>query len=100
VLERNGFTCQSCGAVAGEPHPYDSSQRTRLQIGHIIDKSKGGTDAPSNLRAVCSVCNGGLQNITPIRPDLLHLLVQVRRARTEDQRAVLDWLQKKFGKSG
>jgi len=23
VLDRNGFTCQMCGAVAGEPHPYD-----------------------------------------------------------------------------
>ena len=23
VLDRNGFTCQMCGAVAGEEHPYD-----------------------------------------------------------------------------
>lgn len=23
VLDRNGFTCQMCGAVAGETHPYD-----------------------------------------------------------------------------
>jgi len=23
VLDRNGFTCQMCGAVAGEPHPYE-----------------------------------------------------------------------------
>jgi hypothetical protein len=22
VLDRNGFTCQMCGAVAGETHPY------------------------------------------------------------------------------
>ena len=46
VLDRNGFTCQMCGAVAGEPHPYDPSRTTRLHIGHIIDKSMGGTDAP------------------------------------------------------
>lgn len=41
VLDRNGFTCQMCGAVAGEPHPYDPMRRTRLHIGHIIDKSMG-----------------------------------------------------------
>ena len=44
VLDRNGFTCQCCGAVAGEPHPYDPARRTRLQIGHIVDKSMGGSD--------------------------------------------------------
>lgn len=41
VLDRNGFTCQMCGAVAGEPHPYDPTRKTRLHIGHIIDKSLG-----------------------------------------------------------
>ena len=96
VLDRNGFTCQMCGAVAGEVHPYDRSRKTRLHIGHIIDKSKGGTDDPSNLRAICSVCNEGAQNATIIRPDLKHLLIQVRRATTQDQLEVLDWLVKKF----
>ncbi len=52
VLDRNGFTCQMCGAVAGEPHPYDLTRKTRLHIGHIIDKSMGGSDEPSNLRAI------------------------------------------------
>lgn len=96
VLDRNGFTCQMCGAVAGEPHPYDSSRKTRLQIGHIIDKSKGGTDDPSNLRALCSVCNEGAQNITLQRPDLTQLLVQLRRAPAEHQVKALEWLTTKF----
>ncbi len=96
VLDRNGFTCQMCGAVAGEPHPYDSSRKTRLQIGHIIDKSKGGTDDPSNLRALCSVCNEGAQNITLQRPDLTQLLVQLRRAPSEHQVRALEWLIAKF----
>ena len=39
VLDRNGFTCQMCGATAGEPHPYDCGRKTRLHIGHIVDKS-------------------------------------------------------------
>lgn len=42
VLDRNGFTCQMCGAVAGELHPYDPTRKTRLHIGHVIDKSMGG----------------------------------------------------------
>jgi len=96
VLDRNGFTCQMCGAAAGEAHPYDSSRKTRLHIGHIIDKSKGGTDDPSNLRALCSVCNEGAQNITLMRPDLKQLIIQIRRAGSDDQLEVLAWLVKKF----
>jgi hypothetical protein len=96
VLDRNGSTCQMCGAAAGEAHPYDPSRKTRLHIGHIIDKSKGGTDDPSNLKALCSVCNEGAQNITSMRPDLKQLFIQVRRARSEDQLEVLAWLVKKF----
>ena len=98
ILDRNGYTCQMCGAVAGETHPYDPSRKTRLHIGHIIDKSKGGSDDPSNLRAICSVCNEGAQNITLIRPDLKHLLTQVRRATSQDQIEVLRWLILKFPK--
>lgn len=96
VLDRNGFTCQMCGAVAGEPHPYDPSRRTRLQIGHVVDKSMGGTDDYSNLRAQCSVCNEGARNLTPDRPSLQKLLIQVRRATGADQLEILGWLMRKF----
>jgi len=96
VLDRNGFTCQMCGAVAGEPHPYDPMKKTRLHIGHIIDKSMGGTDDPPNLRAICSVCNEGASNITLTRPDLQKLLIQVRRATNGDQLELLKWLLQKF----
>jgi hypothetical protein len=98
VLDRNGFTCQMCGAVAGEPHPYDPSRKTRLHLGHIIDKSTGGTDDPANLRAICSVCNEGASNVTLTRPDLQKLLIQIRRATSQDQLEVLQWLLKKFPK--
>ena len=33
VLDRNGFTCQQCGAVAGETHPYDR----RAKLGYTLD---------------------------------------------------------------
>lgn len=96
VLERDGYTCQTCGAEAGQPHPYDPSRITRLHLGHILDKSKGGTDDPDNLKAQCSICNEGLANITPIRPDEAELLARIRRARTSDQKTVLRWLADKF----
>lgn len=96
VLDRNGFTCQMCGAGAGEPHPFDPSRKTRLHIGHIIDKSMGGTDDPSNLRAVCSVCNEGASNITPDRPSTIKLKAQIRKARGDDQLELLKFLVEKF----
>ena len=96
VLDRNGFTCQMCGAVAGEPHPYDPARKARLHIGHIIDKSQGGTDDASNLRALCSVCNEGASNLTLERPSAQKLLIQARRARGSDQLELLKWLVQKF----
>lgn len=96
VLDRNGFTCQMCGAGAGEPHPHDPSRKTRLHLGHVIDKSMGGTDDPSNLRAVCSICNEGASNITPDRPSALKLKAQIRKARGEDQLDVLNFLLRKY----
>ena len=98
VLERNGYTCQMCGLAAGDPDPFEPSRTVRLTIGHIIDKSKGGLDVPNNLRAVCTNCNEGLQNIAPPKPDRIHLLAQVRRATIDDQLYLLEWLERKFGR--
>ena len=96
VLERNGYTCQMCGATAGDPDPLGGSRTVRLEMGHILDKSKGGDDSPQNLRAVCSNCNEGLQNTALPKPDRIHLLAQVRRTTIQDQRVLLEWLLKKF----
>lgn len=100
VLDRNGFTCQQCGAVAGEPHPYDSTRKTRIHIGHIVDKSMGGTGDAANLRALCSICNEGARNLTLDRPSAAKLLIQIRRATGADQLEVLKWLLKKFPSQG
>jgi HNH endonuclease len=96
VLDRNGFTCQMCGAVAGEPDATNPGRKIRLHIGHVIDKSMGGGDGPTNLRAICSVCNEGARNLTLDRPSLQKLLIQVRRATAGDQLEVLRWLIRKF----
>ncbi|MFN7927890.1 MAG: HNH endonuclease [Blastocatellia bacterium] len=98
VLDRDGYTCQMCGAVAGEPHPLDPTRKTRLHLGHIVDKSQGGTDEPYNLRALCSLCNEGASNLTLERPSALKLLAQIRRARATEQLEVLKWLVSKFPK--
>jgi len=96
VLERNGYTCQMCGVAAGDPDPLGSNRTVRLTMGHIIDKSKGGDDSPRNLRAVCTNCNEGLQNTSPPKPDRLSLLIQLRRATIDDQKAALEWLLQKY----
>lgn len=96
VLERNGYTCQMCGAAAGDPDPFDGNRTIRLDMGHILDKSKGGDDSPQNLRAVCTNCNEGLQNTALPKPDQIYLLSQARRATIKDQRVLLDWLLTKF----
>jgi hypothetical protein len=96
VLDRNGYTCQMCGAAAGDPDPLHPGRKIRLQIGHIIDKTMGGTDEPSNLRALCSNCNEGASNATLMRPDLKKLLIEVRRATIGDQLEILKWLTQKF----
>lgn len=96
VLDRNGFTCQMCGAAAGEPHPSNPHMKTRLHIGHIKDLSDGGESVPANLRALCSVCNEGAQNITLPRPEFIKLIAQVRRARGDVQLEVLSWLIRKY----
>jgi 5-methylcytosine-specific restriction endonuclease McrA len=96
VFERNGYTCQMCGVAAGDADPFHEARTIRLTLGHIVDKSKGGEDTPSNLRAVCTNCNEGLQNAAPQKPDRIHLLAQIRRATIEDQQAVFAWLTEKF----
>jgi len=96
VLERNGFTCQACGAAPGDPDPFHPDRTIRLTIGHIVDFSKGGKSEFGNLRAECMNCNEGLQNASLPKPSRIELFKQIRRATVHDQRAVLEWLDRKF----
>jgi hypothetical protein len=96
VLDRNGFTCQMCGLTPGDVDPATGC-KVRLHIGHIIDKSLGGKEELSNLRALCSTCNQGAKNITHQKPNSIWLLSQIRRAGLDEQRAVFEWLRRKFG---
>jgi len=96
VLDRNGFTCISCGLSPGEIDP-ETGRMVRLHIGHIKDKSLGGLDELSNLRALCSTCNQGAKNVTGEKPTWIWLKAQVKRAGQDDQKAVFEWLRTKFG---
>lgn len=95
VLDRNGFTCQMCGLTPGDIDPH-TKRKVRLHIGHIKDRSLGGKEELSNLRTLCSTCNQGAKNVTTEKPSTIWLLSQVRRAGVDEQRAVLDWLRRKF----
>ena len=99
VLERNGYTCTMCGAGAGEPDELNPGRKVRLHIGHILDRSHGGTETMDNLRALCSNCNQGAKNITVEPPSWTWLLAQIKRAKVDDQRRAHEWLQAKFDKS-
>lgn len=95
VLDRNGFTCQMCGLTPGDVDP-DTGRKVRLHLGHIVDKSLGGKDELSNLRALCSTCNQGAKNVTGEKPTGIWLMSQLRRAGQDEQRAAYAWLKKKF----
>lgn len=48
ALERDAFTCVYCGAKAPD---------VRLEVDHVVPKSRGGKDVLENLATSCSVCN-------------------------------------------
>jgi len=50
ILQRDGFTCQYCGAAAPD---------VVLHIDHIHAVSAGGSDDESNLTTACRDCNLG-----------------------------------------
>ncbi len=50
IAFRDNFTCQICGKYMPDG--------VGLHIDHIIPVSKGGKSVPSNLRVLCSKCNG------------------------------------------
>lgn len=50
IMQRDNYTCKLCGK-----HMPDE---VGLQIDHIIPIAKGGKTVESNLRVLCSKCNG------------------------------------------
>jgi len=46
VFERDGHACTECGSAQ------------RLEVDHMLPTSRGGSDEPDNLQALCQPCNG------------------------------------------
>lgn len=51
VLRRDGYRCQLCG-ISQKENPA-----IVLEVDHITPVSKGGTNDPANLQALCNQCN-------------------------------------------
>jgi hypothetical protein len=96
ILERNGYTCQLCGAGAGDPDPTNPSRKARLHVDHDTPISQGGTDDPSNLRVLCSACNQGRANIQPASEDARNILARLRRASRAVRKEVYEALKRQF----
>lgn len=96
ILERNGFTCQLCGAGPGDPDPYNKMRKVRLQVDHILPVSQGGADDRANLRALCTTCNQARSNLQTASEDAKNLLARIRKAPRDVQREVYEKLKKAF----
>jgi len=96
ILERNGFTCQLCGAGAGDPDPFNPNRKLRLHIDHIVPISQGGTNDKNNLRVLCSACNQGRSNIQGSSETARNLLARIRKVPRTVQMEVYDALKRKF----
>jgi 5-methylcytosine-specific restriction endonuclease McrA len=95
VLDHDDLFCAMCGTAPGDVDDL-TGNLAAFYVGLISDKNRGGKGELSNLRTLCSTCNQGAKNITTVKPPAIWLLSQIRRAGQEEQRAVLDWLIKKF----
>ena len=94
ILERNGYTCQACGA--GTEDTTSDGRPVKLVIDHHDAQAHGGPDDDANLRVLCQECNGGAKDWAAQPPTWSRLMSQVRRAKREDQIRVLEQLEKKF----
>lgn len=50
IFDRDGRKCVECGSTE------------KLSLDHIIPRSKGGTDQPTNLQTLCGSCNSSKNN--------------------------------------
>lgn len=96
ILRRDRFTCQVCGAVPGDSSWFHPKRTVRLTIGYITQGSKDSRSLLGNLRAECTDCNDGLKSVALPERNRLELFKQIRRATLDDQRAVFEWLDRKF----
>jgi hypothetical protein len=89
--------CQMCGIIPGDIDEYTGGP-ARFYGEWIPNNGLSSDGRFPDLRILCSTCNQGAKNITAEKPTGIWLLSQVRRSGMQEQKAVFDWLSKKFGK--
>lgn len=96
ILERNGFTCQLCGAGPGDIDPFNPNRKVRFHIDHVLPISQGGTDDKDNLRVLCSACNQGRSNVQPPSETALNIIAKIRKLPKSSQKEIYEILKRKF----
>ena len=59
IYKREGYECAVCGSTR------------QLEIHHVIKRSRGGSDAPSNLVCLCHLCHCAIhgERVRPVALD-------------------------------
>ena len=96
ILERNGYTCQLCGAGPQDQDPFNPARKVRLHIDHFDPASHGGAVDKDNLRVLCSACNQGRSNIKMPSESAKNLIARLRRSPRSVQKEVYEALKKSF----
>jgi len=60
ILQRDGFTCQYCGAKA---------PAVKLEVDHVVPVAEGGAHTADNLATACWPCNNGKRARMIFPPD-------------------------------
>lgn len=89
--------CQMCGTSAGDTDEY-SGQRARFLADLVPNNGLSFRSRYPQIRVLCSTCDQGVRHITTEKPSGVWLLSQIRRAGQAEQKAVYEWLSKKFAK--
>lgn len=95
VLDHGGLFCKMCGVSPGDIDDLTGCE-AKFHVGRVVDPSQECEDKLSNFRVICTTCDEGAKSITAVKPPVIWLLSQIRRAGQDEQHAVLDWLLKKF----
>lgn len=61
IFKRDNFTCTYCRRSSW-------GDGVKLHIDHVIPRSRGGSDRPSNLTTACADCNLGKSNSLVANP--------------------------------
>lgn len=97
ILERNGYTCQLCGAGPADTDPFNPNRKVRLHIDHIQPVTQEGTNEKDNLRVLCSACNQGRSNIQTPSETALNIMARIRRSSRSVQKEIYEALKRSLG---